>query len=118
MTRGWLKNTVKGFNTALVSAGLAVKEQSQGVSVTIRITEGPISGHGSPVYSSDISVRKHMSAGGVVSLVQRALVFTATYCTHTYVFSPWIHSQTAIASPRRRHPARPKLSLTPCSPHH
>ena len=69
MGRGWLKNTVKEFNTALVFAEPAVKEHSQGVSVTIHSSEDPISGPGTPADSSDMSVEKHMSAGGVVSLV-------------------------------------------------
>jgi hypothetical protein len=70
MGRGWLKKTVKEFNTALVFAEpVTVHEQIQGASVTIHITEGSISGLGPPTDTSDMSVRKHMNAAGVVSLV-------------------------------------------------
>ena len=63
MGRGWLKKTVKEFNTALVFAEPAtVHEQTQSTSMTIHITEGHVSGLGSPADSSDMSVRKHMSA--------------------------------------------------------
>ena len=69
MGHGWLKETVKEINTALVFAEPAtVHEQSQGIHITIHNTEGLVSGPGIPANASDISVNNHMSTAGVVSL--------------------------------------------------
>jgi hypothetical protein len=72
MGSGWLKETMKELNTALVFAETTtVDEQSQGVCVTIHLAEEPISVPGTPAGTgnSDMSVRKQMSAAGVISLV-------------------------------------------------
>ena len=67
MGRGWLKETVKEINTTPIFAAAATThEQSLGVCMTIYDTEGPISGLGT---SANISMRKHISLTGVVSLV-------------------------------------------------
>jgi hypothetical protein len=66
---GWLKDTVKEINTALVFMEPAtVHEQSNGIHITIHNTEGLVSGPGMPSNMLDISVKKHMSTAGVVSL--------------------------------------------------
>jgi len=66
MGHGWLKETVKEINTALVFAEPAtVHEQSHGIHITIHNTEGL---PGTPSNASDISVKKHMSTAGVVPL--------------------------------------------------
>jgi len=70
MGSGWLKETMKELNTALVFAETAtVDEQSQGVCVTIHLADEPISVPGTPAGNSDMSVRKQMSVAGVISLV-------------------------------------------------
>jgi hypothetical protein len=70
MGSGWLKETMKELNTALVFAETAtVDEQSQGGFVTIHLAEESISVPGTPAGSPDVSVRKQMSAAGVISLV-------------------------------------------------
>ena len=69
MGHGWLKDTVKEINTALIFMEPAtVHEQSNGIHITIYNTEGLISGPRMPLNVSDISVKKHMSTAGVVSL--------------------------------------------------
>jgi len=70
MGRGWLKETVNEFNSAIEFAQPAIlKEQSQGARMTICDFVDPISGSGTPVNSSDTSSIKDMSRTGVVSLV-------------------------------------------------
>jgi hypothetical protein len=60
---------VKEINTALVFMEPAtVHEQSNGIHITIHNTEGLVSGSGMPSNMSDISVKKHISTAGVVSL--------------------------------------------------
>jgi len=69
MGRGWLKETVNEFNTALVFAKpTMVHGQSQAVSVTIHNMEGPICDPGISVESSETSVRNSMNGSRVVAV--------------------------------------------------
>jgi hypothetical protein len=69
MGHGWLKETAKEIDTALVFAETAtVHEQSQVIHITIHNTEGLVTGPGTPANASDISVKKHMNTAGVVFL--------------------------------------------------
>ena len=70
MGRGWLKETVNEFNTALVfTKPTMAYEQSRTVSVTIHSIEGPICDPGIPAESSDTSIRNSMNRSSVVSIV-------------------------------------------------
>jgi hypothetical protein len=58
MGHGWLKDTVKEINTALIFTEPAtVHEQSNGIHITIHNTEGLVSGPEMPLNMSDISVK-------------------------------------------------------------
>jgi len=71
MGHGWLKETVKDINTAIVFAEPAVHGQNRGVHVTTYRVETPIFGPAMPEAKSDVSVEKDVDIAGatVVSLV-------------------------------------------------
>jgi hypothetical protein len=69
MGRGWLKETVREINTALVFVEpVTLHEESREVRMTIHSIEYPTFGPGMPEKRSDTSIKGHMTAVDVVSL--------------------------------------------------